>query len=301
MRGGMGAKMSRDDTDGTTLDVGGSFTCRPEHVDVCISICDQLGGGLSTNPDGSVTCSFTLPTPGSPTTGSGGSFTCGPEHAAICRAVCNQLGGTLDRNPDHSTTCRFFLPQVPQWSIVPITDDAVRVQFDADMFYIFSVGVEGTFLRAFNNGRISEEVSGVIARADHKVSVFQTGSDGANALMAISGEANCLVTRYSFNGKKIFEIQSPSTSHGPLLARKLRENKDCQPEVRYSKLFIDRLVSQPQFMQQLQILTGTPARSEGNAVETVCKVACVACGLTGTIAACFGWAICILNKPPSGS
>ena len=37
-----------------------SLTCRREHTVVCEYVCNAHGGGMSTNPDGSVTCSFKL-------------------------------------------------------------------------------------------------------------------------------------------------------------------------------------------------------------------------------------------------
>lgn len=283
-----------------TRDAGGCFTCRQEHRLVCEQVCNDLGGGLSTNPDGSITCCFTLP---SPSSGSGepqGRFKCDADDAVPCGDICRQLGGTLDHDASGSTACRFHLPQEPQWSIVPIAEDTVRVRFDVETFYTFSVRSPETCLRVFRSGRQIEELSGVVSRTEHSLKTIGSGSDGSTAVMTTSGGAECLNTSYTLDGRTIFGIESAAAAHGQLLARELSRIVMLQPDLGYSNLFVDRVVRNASFLDRLQLMTGTdtPAKG-GNTVNKICIAVCAACGLTGNGLACLSWMACVFANPPS--
>jgi hypothetical protein len=103
------------------------ITCSESHcMDLVIEFCDKHGGGLSTNPDGSITCTIdkstadiggflarTKPQPGKPKLAStprqarsGLEVTCSSEWCMkSIVAGCDKNGGGLSTNPDGSVTC----------------------------------------------------------------------------------------------------------------------------------------------------------------------------------------------------
>lgn len=276
----------------SSSNIGGSFTCRPEHAVVCRNICDQLGGGLSTNPDGSVTCSFTLPESTGGASRVPGSFSINKSDVVQGEAICNQLGGKIIDNKS-GAKCEFFLPQEPRWSMCPLSNNAGIIRFDTDTFYITAATSNGVILKVFQGGSELEESSLIFLRSDNGARVDAKGTDGSTSTLQFSTKDGSVSIRYSYRNHIIFELEEPLTLAEKAFAAHYARNSESHPHLPYLQLLLDEMRRNPSFHEQVLNLIGFDAGSSAEpGVISFCAFACRVCLLSLEPHACVAWAFC---------
>lgn len=277
--------------------IAGTFTCPRDRADVGRTICDQLDGVSSVNPDGSLTCKFVLAEPLSGADRVKGSFSVKRDAVVHGAEICQQLGGTFSESKS-GAKCDFYLPQEPRWSACPISDRSGTIRFDSETFYVVAATPTGAVLKLFQNGTEMERCTltffadGTGARLDAK------GADGVPSSLEFSSEHGIAAIRYSYGGQTVIDVKTPLEEAEKTFAAHYARNPDCHARLPYSHLLVNEMSANRPFHEQVLGLIGSqiqPPMPLG--VVSFCFFACRACLISLEPHACVAWAFCMGFQP----
>lgn len=260
-----------------------------EHVDAFQYICDQLGGELKTNPDGSITVTFVLSTTNN---NSPNSFNIKSGDSAIGRSVCSQLGGKYIKTKS-GAKCEFFLPQDPRWSINPISNDAALVRFDSDTFYIATSRDNGIACQVYLGGRLIENISLVESYKCKRIDVVVTGVDGTTSKMKIVNSEGLVTLSYLFDDETIFCLEETISSIQTSFMLNYSKNPQFHVDVPYLNLLFEKIQKDSLFRRQIEPFFKPNNDGATEDIVYFCAGACGICAATLEPHACYVCTRCL--------
>lgn len=275
----------------TAPEFSATISCPPEHAEAFRDICAQLEGKISTILDGSLTCDFTVP-PSGGLTSVLRSFNVNENQVTAGRALCSQLGGRFAAT-DSGAKCEFFLPLDPQWSINPLSENAILVRFDIDTSYTAAAIRDGILLQAFQSGRLIERISLVQSPANDSFDVTVTDAEGTKSTLRVLISEGRVRMSLSFDGKLVFECEDSVHSIQHAFAASYAMHRECRPDVPYLKLLLTKINDDLRFREHIEPFLGIAKRPVEGPVLYFCVAACGLCTSTGDPHACVACSYCL--------
>lgn len=278
----------------------GRIHCPPEHAKECGWLCDQLGGGLSTNPDGSVTCEFKIELPDGTSTGDG-SFKVPNERIEVGRAACRQLGGKYMLT-EEGATCSFRLPQEARWSTRRISQHSVLVRFDPHVFYILSCEAAAVRLQVFDGGAIAEEFYYGVSVPEYTAVIYVRDREGRDASLHLELTKDLTSLVHCHKGEQAYALKVPPMMFPRAYLERSASGETPRPKTPYLDLFAGALRVEPALRNlAAQACRPPTAQAPNGLVDTFCQDACAICEASHDpwyCLACFGCKIIL--KTPTG-